>query len=134
MPRRVLPRRAHDRGSEVGWVGNAVLHSPCPDRVNNGPAALKIPLPFHTEQRTSPDRTGWSARSHERKWPDSFDHSVGTCEHVVRYVETKRLCRLEIDHQFEARRLLIGHLARPSAVQNVDDLLGICASSTLDIV
>jgi hypothetical protein len=60
----------------------------------------------------------------------SFDHLVGKREQSIRHVETKHLCRREIDHQLELGRLQYRHLGGLLALENA---AGIDADVTIRI-
>src|SRR5262249_1675512 len=52
----------------------------------------------------------------------SFDHLVGEREQSVWHGQAERLCRLEIDRQFEFGRLLYWKLGRSRALENASDV------------
>jgi hypothetical protein len=52
----------------------------------------------------------------------SFDHLVGASEQNRRHFQPYRLGRLQVDHQFELRRLLDSQLARIRPFKNLVDI------------
>jgi len=54
--------------------------------------------------------------------PRLFDHLVGQREQLVRNLEAKWLGGLEVDGQFELRRLLNGKIGRLGPLQDAIDI------------
>jgi len=54
--------------------------------------------------------------------PTLFDHFVGAAEERLRYGEPQLLCRLQVDHQLEDRRL---HYRKISGLLAAEDLAGV---------
>jgi hypothetical protein len=57
----------------------------------------------------------------QRKWHSSFDHLVGALQQRRRHFDAKRLCGLQIDHQFELGGLLDRQVGRVRTLENLVD-------------
>src|SRR5215470_11603853 len=55
----------------------------------------------------------------EQKAWNSLNQLISLCDEERRHFETKRFGGLEVDHQFELRRLLDGEVARLGALQDL---------------
>jgi len=74
--------------------------------VNRVVLAVGQPLPVFPYKQTLPRSAGMSLRCQFRKGPHSFDHLVGGDQQGWRNGQPEGLGGLEVDHLFEAGRLL----------------------------
>jgi hypothetical protein len=77
--------------------------------------SLRLCAPLQFSESHEPVRTGRSVAD-KRHRAASLDHLVGDGEQVLRHVDAKRLCSLEVDHQFELGRLHHRHFRGVGAV------------------
>src|ERR1700716_3990560 len=93
----------------------------CPLRVKLGSRPALPECPFYPQQQTSSARPGLSERCQTRKSAALFDHVVGAGEQCRWHNDAKRLCGLQIDHQFELGRLLDRQVGRLRTLENLVD-------------
>src|SRR5258708_7243750 len=96
------------------------------------------PLPVYPNQRTLSDRPSWSVWCQERtmhggKNASLLDHLIGGRQQCRRHGEAKRFRRLEVDDQFELRRLFNRHVGRRRTAEDLVHLV-CCASKQVQIV
>src|SRR5258708_40293154 len=107
-------------------VRNRRVAVPLPLRVKTGSVGASSSFPLYPTKQTS---TVASARSvscqQETHAPPQttalFDHLVGALQQRCRHFDAKRLCGLQIDHQFELGRLLDRQVARLRTLENLVD-------------
>ena len=106
--------------------GCVVRHSKnAPAKVEMGQSLQKRDV--HPTSALPPKATELRTSGHVRKVPTAevtalFNQPVGTGEKRRWQFKAKRLCRLQVNHQFEANLLNIRHVARIGTFQNLRDL------------
>src|SRR5258706_13548121 len=90
--------------------------------VINGPGAIKIRLPFHPQNRTSPSRPMMSVSCQYRKWQKLFNYFVGGRKQCWWHIEAERFRSLKIDDELELGRLFNWQIGRLLALEDFIDI------------
>jgi hypothetical protein len=102
-------------------IGLDVKRAMSQHRICNHNGDSRNPTPNSSMISRARARKGWTVCRNAAKC-GLFDHVIGARTQGLRHLEAQRLCRLQIDHQLELRRILHWKIGWHGALKNAIDI------------